>query len=64
MDYLDVIMALEDGGLTLKNDKELEDVKAIAKSLHTSQGYYGRLYEELDNFSKQSDHQKNYPLTM
>ena len=45
-------------------EEELEDVKAIAKSLRLQQGFYGRIYEELDNFSKQSDHQKNYPLTM
>jgi len=64
MGYLDIIMELESGGLTLKNDKDVVDVKQIAKGLRLQQGFYGRLYEELDSFSKQSDHQKNYPLTM
>ena len=62
MGYLDIIMELESGGLTLKNDKDVVDVKQIAKGLRLQQGFYGRIYEELDKFSKLSNHQKNYPL--
>jgi len=64
MDYVDIIIALEDGTLEIKNDDELEQVKNIASEMRYCQGAYGRLYVELENFTKQSDHQKYYPLAL
>jgi hypothetical protein len=48
MDMIDIIIELESGSLLIEDRKDLERVKDVCRSLASSQGFYGRLLEDLD----------------
>ena len=52
MNYIDMILAIESGTLTINTMEELEDVKIMAYELSFSQGFYGRLFEVLDEITE------------
>jgi len=49
MNMIDVIIALESGSLLIEDQKDLERLKDVCRSLASSQGFYGRLLEALDH---------------
>ena len=48
MDMIDIIIELESGSLLIEDRKDLERVKDVCRSLASSQGFYGRLLDDLD----------------
>lgn len=48
MDTIDIIIELESGSLLIEDRMDLERVKDVCRSLASSQGFYGRLLEDLD----------------
>ena len=50
MTDLEIILGLECSGLTLEDMEDWERVKALAKDLSRSQGFYGRLYRNMVDF--------------
>lgn len=48
MDMIDIIIELESGSLLIEDHMDLERVKDVCRSLASSQGFYGRLLDDLD----------------
>lgn len=48
MGTIDIIIELESGSLLIEDRKDLKRVKDVCRSLASSQGFYGRLLEDLD----------------
>lgn len=48
MDKLDIIIALEEGELTVNNFEELEELKNVCREFAYSQGFYGRLLRDIE----------------
>ena len=64
MDIVDIIMALEGGELVLKNINEWNKVKNISFNLSKSQGFYGRLYENMCEFEENNNIEESLPITI
>ena len=48
MDMIDIIIELESGSLLIEDRMDLERAKDVCRSLASSQGFYGRLLDDLD----------------
>ena len=48
MDMIDIIIELESGSLLIEDRMDLERVKDVCRFLASSQGFYGRLLEDLE----------------
>lgn len=46
-DMIDLIVALESENILVETEKDLNRIKDLCKSLACSQGFYGRLLENL-----------------
>lgn len=64
MDFIDIIMALEGGELVINNYEEWDRVKNIALSLASSQGFYGRLLEQMEEFENSYVLEDCFPIYM
>lgn len=64
MDMIDIIMALEGGELVVNNYEEWEKVKDVASSLASSQGFYGRLLEQMEEFENSYVLEDYFPIYM
>lgn len=47
VDEITLIEMIEGGSILVKDEEDLEIVRKLAKDLSRSQGFYGRLYEDL-----------------
>jgi len=66
MDDISIIMELEGGSLKIEDWEDWYRVKDIAENLSTSQGFYGRLLESMEEFESNCDIEDTelYPLYM
>ena len=64
MDAIDIIMELEGGELVVNNYEEWERVKDVASSLAQSQGFYGRLLEQMEEFENNYVLEDYFPIYM
>lgn len=64
MDTIDIIMALEGGELVVNNYEEWDKVKDVASSLASSQGFYGRLLEQMEEFENSYVLEDYFPIYM
>ena len=64
MDTIDIIMALECGELIIDNYEKWEKVKDVASSLASSQGFYGRLLEQMEEFENSYVLEDYFPIYM
>ena len=53
MTDLEIILGLECSGLTIEDMEDWNRVKDLAKDLSRSQGFYGRLYRNMENFEEE-----------
>lgn len=64
MDAIDIIMALECGELIIDNHERWDDVKKVASTLAQSQGFYGRLLEQMEEFENNYVLEDYFPIYM
>ena len=62
MDTVDIIMELEGGELVLQDKEDWDTVKALAKELSPSQGFYGRLFRDMTEY--ENEYELNFPIVM
>lgn len=55
MDRIEIITALEGDNLVINNYEEFQLLKDLAYDLSSSQGFYGRLYEDLKFYEEECD---------
>lgn len=62
MDTVDIIVELEGGELVLQDKEDWDTVKALAKELSLSQGFYGRLFRDMTEY--ENEYELNFPIVM
>lgn len=62
MDTVEIITELEGGELVLQDKEDWDTVKALAKELSPSQGFYGRLLRDMTEY--ENEYELNFPIVM
>ncbi len=64
MDDVDLIIALECDEVVVSSVEDWNRIKQLAKRFSASQGFYGRLLKQMEDFEKQYDIEMELPVIL